>query len=151
MNEKRISDIELINSFKKGSDKAFEDLIIRYENKIYSIALRYTKNSEDAEEILQDVCMTLFHKVQDFEGKSAFSSWLYRIVVNASLMKLRKRRQEKATLVDDLSISAKQDYYDKGSEDLQRADARSIQHETRAALEDAINKLADEHSSIFIC
>ncbi len=146
----QISDLDLIKKFKNGSQVAFEELVARHENKMYSIALRYTKNSEDAEEVIQDVCVTLFHKVQDFEGKSAFSSWLYRIVVNSSLMKLRKNRQEKATLMDDLTPISKQDYLQQNCEDFSRADVRSIQHETRTVLEAAINRLADEYRSVFI-
>lgn len=147
---KQISDLELIKKFKAGSQVAFEELVERHESKMYSIALRYTKSSEDAEEVIQDVCITLYNKVQDFEGKSAFTSWLYRIVVNSSLMKLRKNRQEKATLMDDLTPISKQDYLQQNCEDFSRADVRSIQHETRAVLETAINKLADEYRSVFI-
>ncbi len=146
----QISDLELIKKFKNGSQVAFEELIARHESKMYSIALRYTKSSEDAEEVIQDVCITLYNKVQDFEGKSAFTSWLYRIVVNSSLMKLRKNRQEKATLMDDLTPISKKDYLQQNCEDFSRADVRSIQHETRTVLEAAINKLADEYRAVFI-
>jgi RNA polymerase sigma-70 factor (ECF subfamily) len=145
-----VSDLELIKKFKNGSQVSFEQLVSRHESKMYSIALRYTKNQEDAEEVIQDVCVTLYHKVQNFEGKSAFSSWLYRIVVNSSLMKLRKNRQEKATLVDDLTPISKQDYLQQNCEDFNRADVRSIQHETRVVLEAAINRLAEEYRSVFI-
>ena len=145
-----LSDLDLIKRFKNGSQVAFEELVARHENKMYSIALRYTKNTEDAEEVIQDVCITLYNKVQDFEGKSAFTSWLYRIVVNSALMKLRKNRQEKAVLTDDLTPISKQDYLQQDSEDHMRADVRSMQHETRAVLEAAINRLADEYRSVFI-
>ena len=99
---------------------------------------------------MQDVCVTLFKKVQSFEGKSAFSSWLYRIVVNTSLMKLRKRRQDKSTLIDDLNAQAKRDYFDRSSESLQGAESVSIQKQTRTALEVAVNKLADEYRTVFV-
>lgn len=146
----KVSDLDLINQFKKGSDKAFEALILRHESKMYSIALRYTRNAEDAEEVIQETCLKLFSKLKTFEGKSAFTSWLYRVVVNHSLMHLRKKRQEKATLFEDLSFYTKNQCFERASEDLLQADSRSIQHETREALETAINKLADEYKTVFI-
>ena len=150
MTSERISDLDLIQGFKDGSKECFEELILRHEHKIYSIALRYTKSTEDAEEVMQDVCVTLFKKVESFEGKSAFSSWLYRIVVNTSLMKLRKRRQDKSTLIDDLNAQAKRDYFARSSESLQGGESVSIQKQTRAALEVAVNKLSDEYRTVFL-
>lgn len=147
------TDVQLVNKFKSrraGAKEAFAELISRHENKVYALALRYTKSEEDAEEVVQDVFVTLFKKAKSFEGKSAFTSWLYRITVNAALMKLRKRKQEKAILTEDLSLHAKTDYELKCSEDMQQSDSRSIQHETRAALEMAVNRLPDEYKAVFI-
>lgn len=143
-------DLMLVEEFKNGSSVAFEQLVLKHESKVHSIALRYTKKSEDAEEVVQDVFMTLYNKVDKFEGKSAFSSWLYRIVVNTSLMKLRKNRQDKSTKLDDMSLSAQARYNEIASEDMMQADSRSIQHETRGALENAINRLPDEYKAVYI-
>ena len=139
-------DLALVKDFKKGSKEAFSELVLRHESKVFSLALRYTRNQEDAE----DAFITLYNKIDLFEGKSAFSSWLYRIVVNCALMKLRKNRQEKATHYEDLSLTAKMHYNEVVSEDMLRSDSRLIQHETRTALEIAINKLPDEYKSVFI-
>jgi RNA polymerase sigma-70 factor (ECF subfamily) len=88
------SDLELIADFKAGNQQSFEELINRYSNKVFSLATRLTRNTEDAEEVLQDVFVTVHRKIGSFEGKSSFSSWLYRVTVNAAFMKLRKRRQD---------------------------------------------------------
>src|SRR5258708_5708025 len=93
-NEKKLTDVELVEIFKAGSIDAFEELISRYESKVFNLAMRFTRNQEDAEEVLQDVFATIYKKIDGFQGKSAFSSWLYRIIVNAAFMKLRKRRQQ---------------------------------------------------------
>ena len=144
------TDLELINQFRNGSNEAYEELVNRHESKIYSIALRYTKSTQDAEEVLQDVCLTLYKKVQDFAGKSAFTSWLYRVVVNSSLMKLRKNRQNKSTLIDDLGYNARQEFFTRTSEELKNGDSVSQQNETREILKDAIERLGDEYKTVFI-
>ena len=95
------TDNQLIKEFRKGDMGSYEELISRYSDKAYSLAARMCRNSEDAEEVLQDVFTTVFRKLKDFEGKSSFSSWLYRITVNASLMKLRKNRQNRSILLED--------------------------------------------------
>ena len=107
---KKVTDLELIEEFKNGSIAAFEDIVARYETKIFNLALRFTRNQEDAEEVLQDVFTTLYKKADSFQGKSAFSSWLYRIVANAAFMKLRKRKQQQNLSIEDLSPAMKQHY-----------------------------------------
>ena len=87
MKDKKVTDLMLIEQFKKGSMDAFEELIGRYESKIFNLAMRLTRNQEDSEEVLHHVFPTIYRKIAVFEGKSAVSSWLYRIIVNASFMK----------------------------------------------------------------
>jgi RNA polymerase sigma-70 factor (ECF subfamily) len=91
MQIKKKSDLDLVRDFRKGDQLAFEELLSRYSNKVFSLASRLTRNNEDAEEVLQDVFVTVHRKIAGFEGKSSFSSWLYRVTVNAAFMKLRKR------------------------------------------------------------
>jgi RNA polymerase sigma-70 factor, ECF subfamily len=88
-----ISDELLVNDFKYGSMRAYHELVSRYTYKIYNLAQRITRNPEDAEEVLQDVFFTLYCKINTFEGKSSFSSWIYRITTNSALMKLRKSKK----------------------------------------------------------
>ena len=67
----------------------------QYETRVFGLALRLTGNRQDAEEVLQDVFLTVFRKIDSFRGDSKLSSWLYRITTNAALMKLRKRPKVK--------------------------------------------------------
>ena len=106
-NDKR-EDEQLIAKIRKGNGDAFEAIVKKYETKVYHLAMRYTRNEEDAEEVLQDVFTTLHRKLALFQGKSAFSSWLYRIVVNAAFMKLRKRRQKPTLHLEDLAPYTRQ-------------------------------------------
>ncbi|MCB0317151.1 MAG: helix-turn-helix domain-containing protein, partial [Bdellovibrionales bacterium] len=58
------SDLELVEQFKNGSIEAFEEIVTRYQSKAYNLAMKFTRNQEDAEEVLQDVFSTLFRKIE---------------------------------------------------------------------------------------
>jgi RNA polymerase sigma-70 factor (ECF subfamily) len=87
---KGLSDEGLVRSFvEDGSESAFSELVNRYADKIYRLALRITHNPSDAEDVLQEVFITLVEKLGTFQGESKFSTWLYRVASNASLIHLR--------------------------------------------------------------
>ncbi len=94
----RWPDAELVERIKRGDEVAFGALLERYQGKVYRLALSLTKRPEDAEEVLQDVFLTVHRKLPSFEGRSAFSTWLYRITVNAALMKLRGKGRDDESL-----------------------------------------------------
>lgn len=148
--EKKVTDLQLVKQFCKGSIEAFEELIERYESKAFNLSMRFVKSQEDAEEVLQDVFTTLYHKLPGFEGKSAFSSWLYRIVVNASFMKLRKRRQTPTTSLEDIPNLSQHTSIEKEMLLSERADTRTLAREIRETVEHAINRLPDEYRSVFV-
>jgi len=85
MKDDKSYDLELVKKFKKGSLEAYNELVSRHESKVFNLVLKFTRNQEDAEEVLQDVFITIYRKIDGFQGKSAFSSWMYRIAVNAAL------------------------------------------------------------------
>lgn len=86
-------DQELIERIRSGDYSAFETLVSRYERKVYALALKLTGNQADAEEIAQDVFLTIYQKLDSFRGESLLSSWIYRVTANAAFMKLRDRRK----------------------------------------------------------
>lgn len=147
-----ISDTDLIEKFTKGCEASFEQLVRRYETKVHSLAMRLTRNTEDAEEVLQDVFVTVYRKISGFEGKAKFSSWLYRITVNAAFMKLRKRRQDQTVSLDDvLPQIAKQTALGQHQNAFTTpCDTIAIGHELKAALECAIAKLPGEYQAVFV-
>lgn len=151
MTDKKVSDVTLVKKFCKGSLDAFEELVTRYESKVYNLAMRFCRNQEDAEEVLQDVFTTLYQKLHRFEGKSQFSSWLYRIVVNASFMKLRKRKQLSNTVsIEDLAPAVRQQCLERESQNFARSDSITLSKELRDQIEDAIGRLPDEYKAVFV-
>jgi RNA polymerase sigma-70 factor (ECF subfamily) len=146
---KRKSDLDLIEEFRKGGQGSFEELLSRYSNKVFSLASRLTRNTEDAEEVLQDVFVTVHRKIGSFEGKSSFSSWLYRVTVNAAFMKLRKRRQDPSVSLEDV-IQQSHAVAALKSPESAFVDAQSIRNQMLEALETAIKKLPDDYRPVFI-
>lgn len=147
---KEIADTALVEKFNNGSIEAFEEIVKRYETKVFNLAMRFTRNQEDAEEVLQDVFITLYRKLSLFQGKSAFSSWLYRIVVNAAFMKLRKKKQTAAISVEDLSPTTRMACFEGDTTLESRTDTLTTKHELRVVLEAAINKLPEQYRAVFI-
>lgn len=143
------TDFDLIEDFRQGREEAFEELLGRYSTKVHSLASRLTRNPEDAEEVLQDVFVTVYRKIAGFEGKSSFSSWLYRVTVNAAFMKLRKRRQDPALQLEDVLLQ-NQNVSALNSPESAYVDAESMRHEMLEALEQAIQKLPDDYRPVFI-
>lgn len=98
----KLEDKELIQKARTGDERAFTELIQRYEDMVYSFSYKVCRDKEKAEETLQDTFINVYKNLSSFKGKSKFSTWLYSIVTNNCLMKHRKRK------LDDLWVSLDQ-------------------------------------------
>lgn len=144
-----ITDAELVASFQSGDVKSFEALVERYIEKVYNLAWRISRMPEDAEEILQDVFVSVFTKIGDFRGNSAFSSWLYRITANTAFMKLRKRKKHSALSLDESAVGGEECWCSNRSDSCD-VNYLSSRHELRAVLQNAVSKLPPEYRAIFV-
>src|SRR5690606_29773584 len=88
------NDNEIIARVLKGDQQAYALLVDRYQNYVFTLAFRFTKNREDAEEVSQDIFVKAYRALADFKGNSKFSTWLYTIVNNTCITFLRKKRME---------------------------------------------------------
>ena len=86
------SDAALVAATKSGETHAFEELVVRYERRVFAVAQRITNNREDAEDVVQESFHKAFIHLGDFQEKSRFSTWLIRIAMNEAFMLLRRRR-----------------------------------------------------------
>ncbi len=86
-----MSDYELTQASAKGNMVAFEEVYNRHHRRVYAICLRMLKNTNEAEDLTQDVFIQLHRKIGSFRGDSAFTTWLHRLTVNQVLMHFRKR------------------------------------------------------------
>ena len=94
-------DLALVHACKSGNAAAFEELVKRYDTKLFRIAQHITHNREDAQDAVQEAFLKVFRKLTQFQDNSKFSTWLTRITVNESLMKLRKQRHNKEFSIDN--------------------------------------------------
>lgn len=91
----------LVRRLKARDQNALESLFRRYAPRVYRQAIRLVGNEADAEEVLQDVFLTLYEKANTFRGTAAFSTWLYRLTLNTALTRLRRRKRSKEVYFGD--------------------------------------------------
>src|SRR5437763_15978919 len=95
------SEMALGQAAKKGDLEAFSELVKRYDRNVFRIAQHITHNEEDAQDVVQDAFLKAYEKLDQFQGNSKFYTWLVRIAVNESLMRLRRRRTGKMVSIDE--------------------------------------------------
>ena len=139
----------LVAQAQRGGVEAFTELVNRYEAGIFRLARHITQNQEDAEDVLQETFLKAFEHLEDFQGNSKFYTWLVRIAVNQSLMKLRKRKSDASVSLDEP--------FDTGEENLTREIAvwdpnpeqTYSREEIRAILEKAVESLPATFRAVF--
>jgi len=94
-------DVALVEQVRAGDVTAYDTLVRKYERQVFRIAQHITQNREDAEDVVQDAFLKAYEKLDQFQGNSKFYTWLVRIAVNESLMRLRKRRTGKMVSIDE--------------------------------------------------
>lgn len=143
-------DAGLVARARQGDASAFEQLVQKYERRIFRLAKNITNNDEDAEDVLQETFLKAYSHLDGFQGNSKFYTWLVRIAVNEALMKLRKRRSDKTVSLDE--------GVDTGEETMVREIAvweddpeqKYSQEEIRAILHEAIASLRPAFRTVFI-
>jgi RNA polymerase sigma-70 factor (ECF subfamily) len=146
------SDQTLLEKVRAGDYQAFEALVNRYEGKVYRLSMRMLRNQEDAEDALQETFLQVYRGLKGFEGRSTFSTWLFRLATNVCLMKIRHRETEPAKLLpleeyiprqEEGGHPQIQDWPDKPEEVL-------LNKESREKMLEALEKLPAEHRAVFV-
>ncbi len=149
-----IPDERLIELFITQNDQgAFEELFNRYCDKVYRLAFRITRDHHGADEVLQEVFITLLNKINTFRGESKFSSWLYRVTANASYMHLRSEKKYE----NDVRLEDYVPYDENGTlmgrinvKDWSgRPDGMLLSKEAIGIIEKAINELPEPYRVVF--
>jgi len=97
-----ISDESLLDRIAiSGNEEALNEILRRYRDRIYRTALKVTNNHNDAEDVAQEVSLTIYRKAHTFRTDSKFSTWLYRLVTNEAISRLRKIKRERTVSLDD--------------------------------------------------
>jgi RNA polymerase sigma factor (sigma-70 family) len=96
------TDEELVDIYQKGNEGAFNELVLRYQEKVYWVARRFSNDHDNADDITQEVFCKVYEGLKDFRGESSLFTWLYRVTVNVSLNYLRRLRVREFFSLDDL-------------------------------------------------
>ncbi|MCS7231560.1 MAG: sigma-70 family RNA polymerase sigma factor [Elusimicrobiota bacterium] len=157
---KDLDEATLISLAKNGNTSAFEKLIKRYEEKIYSLAYRILQDKEEAFDVLQDTAMSAFKNLKNFQSKSSFSTWIYRIALNFALMRKRKQKAQlkKAQIIDSEDSDKLPQFAEIAEQNLlgnyvdwSENPVISLENqELRKVLQEAINKLPDKYRNVII-
>ena len=139
------SDLDLVKRAQQGDADAFASLFHSHKARIYSVCLRMTNNTAEAEDLTQDAFLQVFRKLATFRGDSALSTWLYRIAVNTVLMHFRKKALRQISLDEPYNQDAKVVRREYGSRD-----DRLTGCVDRIALARAIKELPDGYRTIFL-
>jgi RNA polymerase sigma-70 factor (ECF subfamily) len=100
-------DTALVEALKAQAPTAFDDLLKRYRRRLLTVAVRITKNREDAEDVVQESFLNVFKKIDSFRGDSRFSSWVTRIAVNQALMVVRSNKQKFVSIDDEMEVGSR--------------------------------------------
>jgi RNA polymerase sigma-70 factor, ECF subfamily len=140
--KRRSDERRLVRRAARGDLDAQEELFGRYRSRLYRLALRLLRSKEDAEDAVQDALLSAYRNLGSFQGRSLFSTWLTRIVVNAALVRMRRQRARPELFLEDASngehVSAALIFVD-GRPDPEQACASA---ETRDILRDALGNLS---------
>jgi RNA polymerase sigma-70 factor (ECF subfamily) len=145
------NDAALISRVKSGDERAFTELVKRYEQTVWGFAFKLCRNEEKAQESYQDTFINVYRKIGQFDSRSKFSTWLYSIVANNCLMHRRKRKLEgllesldEAPDTDDKNVQKQLAAWDDSPIETM------MNKEMREQLDAAIQELPDEYKVVFV-
>jgi RNA polymerase sigma-70 factor (ECF subfamily) len=147
-----ISDKHLVERFQQGDQQAFEQIIERYEQKVWQLAMRLTGDQQDAYDLSQEAFLKVYRYLTQFRGQSNFSTWLYRVVTNSFYdeMRKRKRRPQVAVSLDstittkDGELTRELPSFAAGPEDL------ALQCELQQTVRTALARLPEEYRVVLV-
>ena len=144
-------DIALVRRCQKGDALAFEQLVIKYRSKVFSMIYGMVQNEQDAWDLAQEGFVKAWRSIHRFKGQASFYTWLYRIVTNVAIDSLRRKSFKKTAEFDD-EIAATQ--VEPGSKTMPQPDPMPHQglerEEIRHRIEHALNKLSPEHRAVIV-
>jgi RNA polymerase sigma-70 factor (ECF subfamily) len=141
-------DIELVARTQAGDARAFDELVMKYSQRLYGLVYNMTSNHEDANDLLQDVFAKAYRSINGFRGKSSFYTWIHSIAVNMTINFLKKRGRRFQMSLDDVDLNIQNDMefieLTASSSPVREADLGELQ----LKLNEAMQKLSAEHRAV---
>ena len=136
------SDLELIEEFRNGNDTAFNQLVLRYQEKIYWVVRRLLPDHDEADDVVQDIFVKVYRSLNSFKGDSSFYTWLYRIAMNLSLNEIRRKKTRRTFSLDENVVQ---------HESKDPLPLEMMEREERTQLiKDAIERLPEKQKKVFV-
>lgn len=146
-----VDETSLVKEMQENKLEAFEEIIRRYQKKVYSLAFNLTHNQQDAEDITQEVFLRVFNKIKTFLGKSAFSSWIYRIALNVSFMKIKSQKRNPISLERVLPKYQIDGFHaGKINDWSKKTDDLLLNSELKIIIQKAVNQLPPKEKMVFV-
>ena len=142
----------LVKDFQAGNLDAYDKIAELYQKRIYALSFNLMRNQMDAQDVVQEVLLTLFNKIHTIQGKSAFSSWVYRITLNSSYMKLRSKKKEPKISIDELlpSFNSAGFQQEKIQDWSENTESLLFTNETRGIINKAVDLLPEKERVVFL-
>lgn len=131
----------LIEAINNGNTKAYAQLVDRYKDLVYTLALRMLKHKEEAEEVAQDTFIKVFKSLDNFKGDSKFSTWIYKVAYNTCLDTIKKNKKHHNNVAIDEYTFNKLDTIDNALDNI-------IKEEKSVLIKNCINKLPEDSSAL---
>jgi RNA polymerase sigma-70 factor, ECF subfamily len=150
------SESVLVERLRAGDATALEDLMQRHASRVFRVARGITRTDADAEEVVQDVFLTLARKVGSFEGRAALGTWIYRVTTNAALLKRRGKRAQLEVSLEEHLPTFKEDGHREGARSYVTTDwsrtpeVELLDEEARSVLSRAIDQLPEPYRAVLV-
>ncbi len=142
----------LLTRLRRGDEDAFENVVREHGGRLLAVARRFLRQEEDARDAVQEAFLSAFRALPTFEEHSSLSTWLHRIVMNASLMKLRTRKRKPEESIEELLPRFAGDGHqvEPSREWEGSAETLLLRGETRALVRGAIDRLPETHRVVLL-
>jgi len=148
INRMAVSDGELIERFNNENKQAFEELIMRYQHKVYNTTFRMLGNHDDALDMAQETFIRVYKSLTSFRKNSSFSTWLFRITTNICRDELRKRQRKLKTL--SISGGEEKNKIILGDDEKNNPEKISMSKELSTTIQEKVNQLPTEQKMVFV-
>lgn len=145
-----LTEEDLISKSRNGDIAAFEELISRFDRKIYTVAYRFMGNYDDASDVAQEALIRAYQAIKTFRGDSSFYTWLYHIVSNVARDELRKRSRNLTTSIDAPVSNDEGDVVRQMPDRGMTPDRVYEENEFQQYLQDLINDLPEEYRLVLV-
>jgi RNA polymerase sigma-70 factor (ECF subfamily) len=146
--EPQRDDFKLIEAFRKGDEKAFEEIVRRYQRQVANIIYLTLGNREEVDDLSQEVFVRVFRSLDRFEFDSSVYSWIYRIAVNLCIDEIRKKKIRKLIPLDFLTEKKLES--EKRSKETATSSDELLQKEKKEIIRGALDKLSPLHRTVIL-